>query len=109
MKIHHAWTEKRKQCPRILEPNTITGNDGKSAIIKSCIRYIKSDNQWVLSYSPLLYKTYNEDINVKYCSSVKAIKYICKYVNKGSETAVFVLQSETVISMKSYQIRLGDK
>ncbi|KIH55918.1 hypothetical protein ANCDUO_13912 [Ancylostoma duodenale] len=33
-------------------------------------------------------------INVEYCNSVKSIKYICKYVNKGSDMAVFRLENE---------------
>ncbi|RCN29090.1 hypothetical protein ANCCAN_25155 [Ancylostoma caninum] len=33
-------------------------------------------------------------INVEYCNSVKSIKCICKYVNKGSDMAVFRLENE---------------
>lgn len=45
-------------------------------------------------------------INVEYCNSVKSIKYICKYVNKGSDMAVFGLEDETapVDEMKQCQI-----
>ncbi|XP_068992255.1 uncharacterized protein [Neodiprion pinetum] len=50
---------------------------------------IDIDNRWVVPYSPLLSKTFNAHINVEFCSSVKSIKYICKYVNKGSDMAVF--------------------
>ena len=28
---------------------------------------------------------------MEYCNSVKLIKYICKYVNKGSDKAVFAV------------------
>ncbi len=51
------------------------------------------DNRWVVPYSPLLCKTYEADINVEICSSVKSIKYICKYVHKGSDKAVFAVQN----------------
>ena len=47
------------------------------------------DNRWVVPYSPALSKMFNAHINVEYCSSVKSIKYICKYVNKGSDMAAF--------------------
>jgi hypothetical protein len=54
---------------------------------------IDIDNRWVVPYSPLLSKTYNAHINVEFCSSVKSIKYICKYVNKGSDMAVFRVEN----------------
>ncbi|GBP14908.1 hypothetical protein EVAR_75483_1 [Eumeta japonica] len=40
---------------------------------------------------------FNDRINVQICSSVKPIEYVCKYVNKGSDMAVF-----TVIFVKRY-------
>lgn len=42
------------------------------------------DNRWVVPYSPILSKTFKAHINVEYCNSVKSIKYICKYVYKGT-------------------------
>jgi len=36
---------------------------------------------------------FNAHINVEYCNSVKTIKYICKYVNKGSDMAIVELES----------------
>lgn len=54
---------------------------------------IDIDNRWVVPYSPLLSKTYKAHINIEYCNSVKSIKYICKYVNKGSDMAVFSVQN----------------
>ena len=54
---------------------------------------VEFDNQWVVPYSPLLSKTYKAHINVELCSSVKSIKYICKYVNKGSDLAIFEVQN----------------
>lgn len=42
-----------------------------------------------MPYSPLLSKVFQAHINVEYSNSVKSIKYICKYVNKGSDMAVF--------------------
>ncbi|UYV73657.1 hypothetical protein LAZ67_11000242 [Cordylochernes scorpioides] len=51
-------------------------------------------NRWVVPYSPLLSKMFCAHINVENCSSVKAIKYICKYVNKGSDQAIINLRRE---------------
>ncbi|GFX79541.1 ATP-dependent DNA helicase [Trichonephila clavipes] len=53
------------------------------------IQEILVDNSWIVPYSPLLSKIFNCHINVEFCNTVKAIKYICKYINKGSDQAIF--------------------
>lgn len=52
------------------------------------------DNRWVVPHSPILSRMFKAHINVEYCCSVKAIKYICKYINKGSDQAVFTLHRD---------------
>ncbi len=42
-------------------------------------------NNWVVPYNPYLSKKYNAHINVEVCASVQAIKYINKYIYKGSD------------------------
>lgn len=64
-------------------------NGGQSFVKNINSLEIDIDNRWVVPYSPLLSKTFNAHINVEFCSSVKSINYICKYVNKGSDMAVF--------------------
>jgi len=49
-------------------------------------------NQWVVPYNPFLLRQFNCHINVEICSSIKSIKYICKYLTKGADQAVFELQ-----------------
>ncbi|GBL99593.1 hypothetical protein AVEN_68853-1 [Araneus ventricosus] len=49
------------------------------------------DNRWIVPFCPLLTRAFNAHINVEYCSSIKSIKYVCKYINKGSDMAVFNL------------------
>ena len=45
------------------------------------------DNQWVVPFNPYLSKRYNAHINVELCSTVRAFKYLYKYVYKGLDRA----------------------
>lgn len=47
----------------------------------------KYTNEWVVPYNPYLSKKFNCHINVEICSSIKAIKYLYKYVYKGPDRA----------------------
>ncbi|XP_063907387.1 uncharacterized protein LOC135125669 [Zophobas morio] len=91
-----------KRYPRDLLAETITGNDGyplyrrrsvadngRSVVVKVRGQNVDVDNRWIVPYSPILSKAFESHINVEYCNSVKSVKYICKYVNKGSDMAVF--------------------
>ncbi|GFQ93003.1 helitron_like_N domain-containing protein [Trichonephila clavata] len=81
-----------------------TEDGSKSITLKVLTNNIDVDNRWVVPYSPLLLKTYNAHINVEYCNSVKAIKYICKYVNNGSDIAVFEVEIQLHLTRKSPNI-----
>ena len=50
---------------------------------------ISVDNRWIVPHCPLLSRLFNAHINVEFCNSVKSIKYVCKYINKGSDMASF--------------------
>ncbi|XP_046967564.1 uncharacterized protein LOC124535400 [Vanessa cardui] len=54
------------------------------------------DNRWVVPYSPLLRKTYNAHIKVEFCSSLKSIRYICKYAHKGSDMGEFIVENSNL-------------
>ncbi|XP_075158174.1 uncharacterized protein LOC142231451 [Haematobia irritans] len=95
-----------KRYPRQLLKETISGVDGyplyrrrsmddngQSVTLKVQNRDVDVDNRWIVPYCPLLSKTFKAHINVEYCNSVKSIKYICKYVTKGSDMAVFSVQN----------------
>lgn len=60
---------------------------GFTAKIRLHGQEIDLDNRWVVPYSPVLSRTFEAHINVELCNSVESIKYICKYVNKGSDQA----------------------
>ncbi|XP_054710754.1 uncharacterized protein LOC129220340 [Uloborus diversus] len=73
--------------------NAENGGNTYSMRMSIFANYVELDNRWVVPYSPLLSKTYKAHINVEYCSSVRSIKYICKYVNKSSDLAVFEVRN----------------
>ncbi len=50
------------------------------------------DNRWVVPYNPYLTMWYKCHINVEVCSSITAVKYLYKYVYKGHDRALAVVQ-----------------
>ncbi|XP_077222666.1 uncharacterized protein LOC143856351 [Tasmannia lanceolata] len=53
------------------------------------------DNKWVVPYNPYLLKRYNCHINVEICSSIKAVKYLYKYIYKGHDkVAMQIVENE---------------
>ncbi|XP_055910681.1 uncharacterized protein LOC129945044 [Eupeodes corollae] len=96
-----------KRFPKPCETDTITNMDGNPSYrrrdvdnggqsyelrLSNGVR-VDIDNRWIVPYSPLFCKTCKAHINVELCSSVKSIKYICKYVHKGSDKAIFAVQN----------------
>ncbi|CAF1468876.1 unnamed protein product [Rotaria magnacalcarata] len=112
-----------KRYPRQLLRDTKTGEDGyppyrrrssedggfKAKIkVKSgnSIQEIEIDNKWVVPYCPLLSRIFQAHINDEYCNSVKSIKYICKYINKGSDQAMFGFGKDgtSIDEVEQYQL-----
>ena len=52
------------------------------------------DNWWIVPYNPYLSRCYKKHINVEGCTSIKFIKYMHKYIYKGSGRAAAQLGSE---------------
>lgn len=46
------------------------------------------DNRWVVPYNPYLLEKYEAHINIEICNSIKAIKYLNKYIYKGMAKAM---------------------
>ena len=96
-----------KKYPRKLLEETQTAEDGypqyrrrgadkggHTAKLKVHGQEMELDNSWVVPYSPLLCKMFQAHINVEFCNSIKSIKYVCKYINKGSDMAVYTLEDK---------------
>ena len=45
------------------------------------------DNRWVVPYNPYLVKKFKAHINVHVCTSIRAVKYLYKYIHKGHDRA----------------------
>lgn len=86
-----------KRFPKLLVNETQSGLDGYplyrrrsqkeggyTTTIKCNKIDVSIDNSWIVPYSPILCKIFKAHINVEYCHSVKSIKYICKYICKGT-------------------------
>ncbi|XP_045455771.1 uncharacterized protein LOC123665525 [Melitaea cinxia] len=91
-----------KKFPKPYQSQTSTGDDGypkyrrlspEEGGRKAAIRNYEIDNRWVVPDNKLLLKIFEAHVNVELCSSVKSIKYVTKYINKGSDQATFSLHS----------------
>ena len=83
-----------KHYPKDFCPETCLGQDGYAEYARpnNGRTYTNSqghtcDNRDVIPYNPYLSARYNCHINVKICASIKAIKYIHKYIYKGHDHA----------------------
>ena len=68
------------------------------------VRGAELDNRWVVPYNPGLLMTYNCHINVEACSSIKACKYLFKYVHKGHDCGSYSVDPARVIN-ETHQYR----
>ena len=82
-------------------------NDGR-VVLKYCKRLgtsVPLNNSWVVPYNPYLLKRYDAHINVELCGSMKAVKYLYKYVYKGPDKAMteVSINADTVNEIRQYQ------
>lgn len=102
----------QKRFPKAFTPETIVSEDGYPqyrrrdngqtfAVRKPGApdQQIVRDNRWVVPYNPYLLQKYRSHINVEVCATVSAVKYIHKYVYKGTDrTTLAVAATEDEIA-----------
>ena len=66
------------------------------------------DNSWVVPYNPYLSLRYKAHINVEFCSSPKAVKYLCKYTHKGNDRAMVTTHVEGSRGTRLQSIKTSD-
>ncbi|AQL02068.1 hypothetical protein ZEAMMB73_Zm00001d045331 [Zea mays] len=88
----------KNQYPRPYSEATLQGKDsypiyrrrdnGRKEKVRGC----ELDNRWVVPYNPYLLRLFNCHINVEACGSIKAVKYLFKYIYKGHDRASVVMR-----------------
>ena len=101
-----GFTDYRRRAPGQGSPGPTVekwyngGKDGSGKIIKT--KFI-IDNAWVVSYNPALLMKYHCHLNVEYCGAVSAIKYLYKYMFKGTDRGcVEIKEEENEIAMHKF-------
>ncbi|KAG5512701.1 hypothetical protein RHGRI_038884 [Rhododendron griersonianum] len=65
------------------------------------------DNRWVIPYNPYLLAMFDCHINVEVCSTIKAVKYLYKYIYKGHDKIIYRLvtteQNEEINEIRQFQ------
>ena len=56
------------------------------------------DNRWVVPYNPFLLLKYNCHINVEDCFSIRTVKYLNKYINKGHDSISIALHLDDEVN-----------
>jgi hypothetical protein len=75
---------------------------------KEKVRGFELDNRWVVPYNPYLLRLFNCHINVEACGSIKAVKYLFKYIYKGHDRVSVVMRdaskaNDDVDEIKQYR------
>ncbi len=71
-------------------------NNGRTFTVKkpNCPgEEVVRDNRWVVPYSPYLLQRYRSHINVEVCATIRAVKYIHKYVYKGVDRTTVAVEN----------------
>ncbi|CAI9717291.1 Hypothetical predicted protein [Octopus vulgaris] len=92
--------------------HTLIGNDfylqyhhrnprdgGFTASIHTGNREIVVDNRYAFPYNAWLLQKYEAHINLEYCASIKAVKYLYKYVLKGVDHATVSLHRQDGVAL----------
>ena len=94
-----------KKYPREFRSHTLCGDDcyplyrrrspsegGHQATIRVGRNEVVIDNRNIVPYNPWLLKKYQSHINVEWCASIKSVKYLYKYIFKGSDQSTVSLR-----------------
>ncbi|XP_021761012.1 uncharacterized protein LOC110725856 [Chenopodium quinoa] len=86
--------------PKQFTAQTTTNKDGYPCYKRTDtgeqlkVRNAQLDNRWVVPYNPYLTALFDCHLNVEVCSTIKAVKYLYKYVYKGHDRVAFNILAE---------------
>ncbi|KAL5572066.1 hypothetical protein UlMin_021663 [Ulmus minor] len=86
--------------PKAYSPETYIGNNSypkykrQNYGQKVKVRGHYLDNRWVIPYNPYLLAKFDCHMNVEICSTVKAVKYLYKYIYKGHDRIAFHINTD---------------
>nr|XP_047142420.1 uncharacterized protein LOC100202479 [Hydra vulgaris] len=89
-----------KKYPKDFNANTVAVHNGNPRYRRrdnGLVINIKGnnvDNRWVVPYNPWLSKKYQAHIDVEACMSVKAVKYLYKYIYKRHDCANVLINEQ---------------
>ena len=77
-------------------------------LVKVYYQEVKLDNSQVMLYNLWLLYKYNTYINIKICASVQAVKYINKYIYKGTNCAILTVKTQDKVKqyLQGYYVSL---
>jgi hypothetical protein len=85
---------KERAKPNLRERDTKVTNNLLLLPPPPCSSGFVFNNRWVIPYNPYLTMRYQCHINVEVYNSITAVKYLYKYVYKGHDRALAVVQPE---------------
>ena len=98
-----GFTDYRRRLPKDNAPGpTVTktyNNNAKKG--KKKMEFV-IDNSWVVAYNPIFLLKYQCHVNVEYCGAISAIKYLYKYMFKGTDRGCAELTTENEIDLHKY-------
>jgi len=83
----NGYPQYRRRNNGVFITKTIPAGNGTPA------RTVWLDNRHIIPYNPYLSYKYNAHINVKICASIKVVKYLNKYIYKGTDLATLALNN----------------
>ncbi|XP_074307245.1 uncharacterized protein LOC141642356 [Silene latifolia] len=70
--------------------------------VQVTVRKSRLNNRWVVSYNPFLLGKYDCHLNVEICCTIKAVKYMYKYVYKGHDRISFAVTEPSGSGQESF-------